>query len=78
MYVDSRNSLNIIDTIEEKTNQSIRTYYDSHIHMLYDINLDEDNKCNRRHLNYNFSINWFYIARNFCKLSKSFSVLNVF
>ena len=65
MQVNQANALNIAETIDEITNASIKTIYDTASHMLYQINLDDD-KCVAHNLK-NKSINYFYIQDSFVK-----------
>ena len=64
MQVNQANALNIAETIDEITNASIKTIYDTASHMLYQINLDDD-KCVAHNLKSNKSINYFYIQDSF-------------
>ena len=66
MYADLAESINVADTIDELTNASIRTYYDTKTQLLYSVSLDDD-QCSTYNLKSNKSINWFYVQDSFVK-----------
>ena len=59
-FMDDEYKFNIIDSIDEETNQHLRTYYDSESEIAYDI--IDNNKCVRYNLKeeLNYTLNWFY------------------
>ena len=68
MYVDLDKSLNIADGIDEVTNASIRSYYNTRTHMLYTVNLADDRCLAFNHsLNNSNTLNWFFFQDSFVK-----------
>lgn len=66
MHSDLNNSINVVEAIDEITNASLRIFYNTRSHLMYQVNL-EDNKCTTYNLTSNESINWFYLQDSFVK-----------
>ena len=77
MYVDLVESINVADTIDEVTNVSIRTFYDTKTNLLHSVSLDDD-KCSTYNLTSDKSINWFYIQDTFVKKPQLYYMENNF
>ena len=71
MLVDEASSINVADTIDETTNVSIRTYYEAKSHLLYRLNL-EDDQCLIFNLSSTKSLNWFYVQELFARRPELF------
>lgn len=77
MYVDMDKSLNIADGIDELTNASIRSYYNTKKHMLYTVNLADDSCVAYNHsANNSNTLNWFYVQDSFVKRPNYFGAKN--
>lgn len=71
LYGDTEDSINVADTIDEMTNVSIRTFYNTDSHLLHSVTL-EDNQCKTYNLTSNQSLNWFYVQDMFVRKSELF------
>lgn len=66
MFADQIRSMNIADAIEEWTNASLRTFYETDSHRLHQVNLNDSN-CTTYDLSSPESINWHYVQDSFVK-----------
>lgn len=64
MFVDRENSMNIAETIDEITNASLRTFYNTKSHLLHQVTVD-DNKCTTYNYTSRRALNWFYLQVGF-------------
>lgn len=71
MLVDAESAINVADTIDEKTNASIRTFYETKSHLLYSLNLAYD-VCSVYNLTTTRSLNWFYVQEIFARRPELF------
>lgn len=71
LFVDKANSINVAETIDEKTNASIRTYYEAKSSLLHMVTLEKD-ECKTYNLTLNNSLNWFYVQEIFARRPELF------
>lgn len=67
IHVDMNNSMNVAEAIDEITNASLRTFYNTRSHVMHQVNL-ETNNCSAYNLTSNKSINWFYVQDSWVKI----------
>ena len=75
MYADTNGSINVADTIDEKTNVSIRTFYNTDTHLLHSVTLVKD-QCHVYNLTSNRSLNYFYLQDMFVRKAELFFTRN--
>lgn len=77
MYVDLDNSLNIAEGIDEVTNGSTRSYYNTKTYELHTVNLTDHSCTTYNHsANNSNTLNWFFVQDSFVKRPKYYRADN--